>query len=192
MAEETTTQQEYRVVGKPVPRIEGVGKVTGRTVYADDIKLPRMLHAKVLGSPYAHARILSIDAERARSHPGVEAVITAKELPPYKANPSNRRGIIFAQGEALFYGQPLAAVLASDPHVAEEALERALVLGRGDDEDRADPREHERGERIVDHRLVVDRDELLAHREGQRVQAGAGAAGENDPLYGIPHGFLRV
>ncbi|HEU4759588.1 MAG TPA: xanthine dehydrogenase family protein molybdopterin-binding subunit, partial [Dehalococcoidia bacterium] len=102
--------------------IEGVGKVTGRTVYADDMKLPRMLHAKVLGSAYAHARIKSIDATAARAHPGVEAVITASELPDYKKNESNRRSVIFADDEALFYGQPIAAVLAADPHVAEEAL----------------------------------------------------------------------
>ena len=118
MAQEIATQQEYRIVGKPVPRIEGVGKVTGKTVYADDMKLPRMLHAKVLGSPYAHARVKSIDAMAARAHPGVAAVITSSELPPYKANASNRRGIIFADDEALFYGQPVAAVLAEDPHVA--------------------------------------------------------------------------
>ena len=45
MAQETATQREYRIVGKPITRIEGVGKVTGKTVYADDMKLPRMLHA---------------------------------------------------------------------------------------------------------------------------------------------------
>src|SRR5438132_7021846 len=59
---EKETQGEYRNVGKPVKRLDGVGKVTGETIYADDMQLPRMLHAKVLGSPYAHARIKSIDA----------------------------------------------------------------------------------------------------------------------------------
>jgi CO/xanthine dehydrogenase Mo-binding subunit len=127
MAQETKireeeTQREYRNVGKPVTRIEGAGKVTGETVYADDMQLPRMLHAKVLGSPYAHARIKSIDTRAARAHPGVEAVFTAADLPPYKMNASNRRGIIFPEEEVLFHGQPVAAVLASDPHIAEEAL----------------------------------------------------------------------
>jgi CO/xanthine dehydrogenase Mo-binding subunit len=122
MAQETATQQEYRAVGKPVTRIDGVGKVTGRTVYADDMKLPRMLHARVLGSAYAHARIKAIDTARARGHPGVAVVVTAKDLPQYRKNPSERRGIIFAENEALFYGQPITAVLAEDPHVAEEAL----------------------------------------------------------------------
>src|SRR6266498_581003 len=127
MAQETKireeeTHREYRNVGKPVARIDGVGKVTGETVYADDMQLPRMLHAKVLGSPYAHARIKSIDASAAREHPGVEAVFTPADLPPYKKNFSNRRGMIFPDEEVLFFGQPVVAVLASDPHVAEEAL----------------------------------------------------------------------
>ncbi len=127
MAQETKVREEakaaeYRAVGKPATRIEGVGKVTGKTVFADDMKLPGMLHAKVLGSPYAHARIRSIDTAAARSHPGVEAVITAAGLPPYKMNASNRRGLIFPIEEVLFFGQPVAAVLAADPHVAEAAL----------------------------------------------------------------------
>jgi CO/xanthine dehydrogenase Mo-binding subunit len=127
MAQETIlreeeTQREYRNVGKPVTRLEGVGKVTGKTVYADDMQLPRMLDAKVLGSPYAHARIKAIHIGKAREHPGVEAVVTSADLPDYKKNASNRRGIIFPDDEVLFHGQPIAAVLASDPHVAEEAL----------------------------------------------------------------------
>jgi CO/xanthine dehydrogenase Mo-binding subunit len=127
VAQETATQQEYRAVGKPTARIEGAAKVTGKTVYAGDMKLPRMLHAKVLGSAHAHARIKSIDATKARSHPGVVAVVTAAELPPYRKNPSNRRDVIFAEKETLFFGQPLAAVLAEDPHTAEEAVGQIQV-----------------------------------------------------------------
>ncbi len=87
------------------------------------MKLPRMLHAKVLGSPYAHARIKSIDTSKARQHPGVEAVITAADLPPYKKNPVEpARRRLPATTKCSSQGQPIAAVLASDPHVAEEAL----------------------------------------------------------------------
>src|SRR3972149_11893340 len=121
MAQEIATKEESQSVGKPVRRIDAAGKVTGKTVYADDMKLPRMLHAKVLGSAHAHARIKSLNAGKARSHPGVAAVITAAGLPPYRKNPSNRHELIFAEDEALFYGQPLAAVLAEDPPVAEGA-----------------------------------------------------------------------
>ena len=64
--------------------------------------------------------------------------------------------------------------------IAEELLESGQVVRRGDDEDVPDVREHERGERVVDHRLVIDRHELLAHRDGERIEPGAGAACEND------------
>jgi CO/xanthine dehydrogenase Mo-binding subunit len=127
MAQETLTRPEresaeHRFVGKPLPRPDATAKVTGQTAYADDMQFPRMLHAKVLGAPYAHARITAIDTSKARMHPGVAAVITADELPPYKMNASNRRGLIFPRDEVLFHGQPIAAVLAEDPHVAEEAV----------------------------------------------------------------------
>jgi len=127
MAQETIARPQteaagHRFVGKPAQRPDAAAKVTGKTVYADDMQLPRMLHAKVLGSSFAHARIKAIDTSKARMYPGVAAVITADDLPPYKMNPSNRRGIIFPKDEVLFYNQPVAAVLAEDPHVAEEAL----------------------------------------------------------------------
>src|SRR6059036_2347726 len=104
---EKEIQPEYRNVGKRVVRLEGVGKVTGETIYADDMQLPRMLHAKVLGSPHAHALIKSINTAKARMHPGVEAVIAAADLPPYKMNASNRRGLIFPEQEILFHGQQI-------------------------------------------------------------------------------------
>ncbi|HEY8768489.1 MAG TPA: hypothetical protein VIP09_14705, partial [Dehalococcoidia bacterium] len=77
MAQETKArpaadQNGHKYVGKPARRIEGPAKVTGRTIFADDMKLPRMLHAKVLGSPYAHAHIRSINTVKARQFPGVE------------------------------------------------------------------------------------------------------------------------
>ncbi|MFQ5880061.1 MAG: hypothetical protein ACE5IZ_07820, partial [Dehalococcoidia bacterium] len=74
---------QYSVVGKPLPRIDAVPKVTGETVYAADMKLPGMVHAKLVYSPYAHARIVRIDAARARAYPGVAAVITGRDLPNY-------------------------------------------------------------------------------------------------------------
>jgi CO/xanthine dehydrogenase Mo-binding subunit len=127
MAQETETRHPevataHKYVGQPIARIEGPAKVTGEARFTDDIKLPRMLHAKVLGSEYAHARIRSIDTVKARQFPGVEAVVTSADLPHYKKSLSNRRGIVFPDDEVLFYGQPVAAVLASDPHVAEQAL----------------------------------------------------------------------
>lgn len=70
---------EYEIVGKPLPRIDGRVKVTGTAPYADDLMLPGMLHGKLLRSPYAHAKILNIDASKAEKLPGVRAVITDKQ-----------------------------------------------------------------------------------------------------------------
>ena len=100
MAQETTSTRTKKRTGRTATSTSASrsrasrasAKVTGETVYADDMKLPRMLHAKVLASPYAHARIRSIDTVKARQFPGVEAVVTSADLPPYKKSPSNRRG----------------------------------------------------------------------------------------------------
>ncbi len=130
MAQDTKTREDtgtdgngHTAVGKRVTRLEGAAKVTGKTVYADDMKMPGMLHTSVLYAPHAHARIKSIDATKARAVPGVHAVITAADLPDYNRNDSNRNGLIFPDKEVLFHGQPVAAVLSEDPHVAEEAVE---------------------------------------------------------------------
>src|SRR5207249_11767765 len=74
----------FHMVGRRNRKVEGLAKVTGRAIYADDIVLPRMLHAKLLRSIHAHARIVSIDASTALALPGVHDVITGADLPePY-------------------------------------------------------------------------------------------------------------
>ena len=89
-------------------------------------------------------------------------------------------------------GEPLRARLlcigqgqAPARSVAEQMAEPRQVLRRRNDQDFADPREHERGQRVVDHRLVVDRDQLLAGHERHRMKAGAAAAGQDDALHAI-------
>ncbi len=64
---------EFRVIGKPQPKLDGFEKVTGRAKYASDFSLPGMLHLKILRSPYPHARIVSIDTSKALALPGVKA-----------------------------------------------------------------------------------------------------------------------
>ena len=115
---------EYRVVGRPTPRVEGVEKVTGRTIYTADVHLPGMLRVKLLLSPHAHARIRRIVASRAAVLEGVVAVVTAADLPPLDPNKvaSNRAYSLLAAGEVVFAGQPVVAVVARDPTTAEEAL----------------------------------------------------------------------
>ena len=73
--------REFRVIGTRPIRHDGIDKVTGRAAYGADIMLPGMLHGKVLRSPHAHARIVSIDTTRATALPGVKSVITSDDLP---------------------------------------------------------------------------------------------------------------
>ena len=113
---------EYTYVGRSVPRIDAGGKVTGRTLYAADLHLPRMLHAKVLRSPHAHALIRGIDTSRAKALPGVAAILTARDLPRAEALPDSRQQDVMALAEVIYCGQAVAAALAEDPHIAEEAL----------------------------------------------------------------------
>src|SRR5262245_13834494 len=75
---------EFSVIGRPLPKIDAWAKVTGETRYADDLVLPRMAYGKLLRSPHAHARIVRVDARRARALDGVYAAITGWDLPRVK------------------------------------------------------------------------------------------------------------
>jgi CO/xanthine dehydrogenase Mo-binding subunit len=126
------TTSTYKVIGSRPLRPDGVDKVTGRALYGADVKLPGMLHGKVLRSPHAHARILSIDFSAARALPGVRAVVTAQDLPSIGDQMAdlgestvNLRYVsnnILAHDKVLYYGHAVAAVAADNVHVAEEAL----------------------------------------------------------------------
>jgi CO/xanthine dehydrogenase Mo-binding subunit len=114
----------FSTIGKPITRVEGTHKVTGDSAYAADVQLPGMLHCKLLRSTHAHARIKRIDATKALALAGVERVVTAADLPkPEPKRASNRGYVLLADDETVFYGEPVAAVLASDPATAEEALD---------------------------------------------------------------------
>ena len=135
MTTETTLDKPaYKVVGTRPIRHDGADKVTGKAVYGTDLNLPGMLWGKVLRSPYAHARIKSIDTSRAEAHPEVKAVATYKDL----ANVEDRieevgedvytsmkyvRDNILASDKALYKGHAIAAVAAASAHAAEEALD---------------------------------------------------------------------
>ena len=127
------SRQEYKVVGKRPIRHDGAEKVTGGARYGADIRLPGMLYGKFLRSPHAHARIKSIDTRHAEELPGVHAVVTSADL----AQPSGRlvdlaEGVlhnmrflsnnILAADKVLYKGHAIAAVAATSPHIAEEAL----------------------------------------------------------------------
>jgi len=112
-----------RIGGKSAIKIDGVPKVTGSAQFTDDIFLPRMLYAKILRSPHAHARIRSIDTSKAESFPGVLAVMTGKELPTrYGILPSGQDETALAIDKVRFIGDGVAAIAAVDEYTAQEAL----------------------------------------------------------------------
>ena len=109
---------DYRVVGTRPVRHDGTDKVTGRAKYGADFAAAGVLHAKVLRSPHAHARIKSIDTAKALAAPGVRAVITGADIPTDSA--AARK--VMAKDKALYKGHPVAAVAAASAHDAEQAL----------------------------------------------------------------------
>jgi len=119
---------EFHVIGRRNRKVEGLAKVTGRAVYADDITLPRMLHGKLLRSVHAHARIRSIDASAALAMPGVHAVITGKDLPGYFGIiPWTEDEQALCEEKARYVGDAIAAVAADTEALAEEALRAIRV-----------------------------------------------------------------
>ena len=127
------TDKPYQVIGTSPVRPDGADKVTGRAAYGADVRFPRMAYGRVKRSPHAHARILRVDASKAEALPGVLAVVTAEDLPDpgERMVPTIRgltplkwiRGFMLARDKVLFRGHPVAAVCATDPHVAEDALD---------------------------------------------------------------------
>jgi CO/xanthine dehydrogenase Mo-binding subunit len=117
------TTRDVRGIGLSIPRADGAEKVTGRVEYVADLKRRDLLHAKLLRSPHAHARIVRIDASKARALPGVRAVLTAADIPELKRKAPTRAHAVLAIDRVVFVGQPVAAVAADEPAIAEEALD---------------------------------------------------------------------
>ena len=124
---------ELRQVGKPLRRVDAMGKAVGATVYAGDFSLPLMLHAKVFRSTQACARITRLDVSKARGLPGVACILTAADLPdarlssdlPGQTGQKQRSGSdvpVVASEEVRFYGEPIALVAAETLDIAEQAL----------------------------------------------------------------------
>ncbi|PYN77843.1 MAG: aldehyde oxidase [Candidatus Rokuibacteriota bacterium] len=114
-----------RVVGQPVPRVDGLEKVTGRARYVTDLVIPGMAHAKVLRSPYAHTRVRKVDVTRARALTGVLAALCGADLTwcePYYG-PAYRDRPVLAIDVARYEGEPVAAVAAVDEATAAAALD---------------------------------------------------------------------
>ncbi len=113
-----------RVIGRARRRVDGRAKVTGQTRYADDIVLPRMLHAKLLRSPHPHARIVRIDTTKAAAHPGVRLVLTGDAFPiAYGVLPVSHDEHALCRDKVRFVGDPVAAVIARDEATAADAVD---------------------------------------------------------------------
>ena len=123
---------KYNVIGTRPIRHDGLEKVTGKAVYSADVQLPNMSHGAVLRSPYAHAKIISIDTSKAEKISGVYAVITGKDfqtgidkdieigegIANFKWDSMN----IMARDKVVYYGHAVAAVSAKNKNTALEAL----------------------------------------------------------------------
>ncbi len=129
MAEATAA---YKVIGTRPVRPDGADKVTGRAIYGADMRLTGMLHGKMLRSPHAHARIKSIDTSKAKALPGVRAVVTAHDMPKAEdrmanlgemaVNVKHLSNNALAYDKVLYRGHAVAAVAATNVHIAEEAV----------------------------------------------------------------------
>ena len=126
----STEQNSFSIVGKSVLRVDGVDKVTGKAKYTADLVIPELIEGKFLRSPYAHARIRSVDTREAEAMPGVVAVVTRDDFAdgnPYIGRGKNKDHPIIALDRAIFAGQPVAAVAAIDRASADEALGKINV-----------------------------------------------------------------
>jgi carbon-monoxide dehydrogenase large subunit len=150
----------FRYVGRSVPRVEDPLLLRGRARFLDDVRLPGMLHVAFVRSPYAHARILRVDADRARALDGVAAVITAAELgaAPEIVTGSLRpeagewRRPLLPADRVRYVGEPVAAVVAASRYAAEDACE--LVEA-----------EYEPLEPVVDPERALEPDAPVLHEE---------------------------
>ena len=121
------TNGEYKYLGKPRPLVEGKDKVTGAARYVADVQLPRMLYARPLLSPYAHAKIVEIDKSEAEALDGVIEVLTADDLPTRNRKITSRMSAILAKEIVRWVGQPVVVVVAETDAIATDALDLVFI-----------------------------------------------------------------
>ncbi|MBI3817356.1 MAG: molybdopterin-dependent oxidoreductase [Planctomycetes bacterium] len=156
-------RKNLQLIGKARRRVDGRAKVTGQTKFADDLQFPRMAHCKLLRSRVPHAIIKNIDATRAAARPGVLLVLTGRDFPiPYGILPVSHDEFPLCNDRVRFVGDPVAAVIATDPLIAFEALDDIDVEYEplrtfSDPEDsiqHSEPRIHEYADKGNLHKLV--------------------------------------
>lgn len=120
---------DFKQIGTRPVRPDGVEKVTGRALFGADLMLPNMVHGKVLRSPYAHAKIKSVDVSAALALEGVYSAISGADFPPVEPGSplADTAKNTIARDKVVYHGQAVAAVAAASPDVAERALEAIKV-----------------------------------------------------------------
>ena len=113
----------YTSIGKRTKRMDSPPKLTGHEKFTGDLRFPGMLRARLVGSDYAHARVVSVDASDALKVPGVVAVLTSGDLPVARSENGASPISILADGEALYVGHPVAMVLAETDQAARDAVD---------------------------------------------------------------------
>ncbi len=118
-----TTAELKPAIGLSIPRLDAADKASGRARYADDIRLPGMLHAALMTSPHAHARIVGYRLDAARAIPGVKAILVGADLTGARGGGIIKDEFMVARGTVRYVGEPVAAVAATDAATAERALQ---------------------------------------------------------------------
>lgn len=164
--------QSYTIAGTSVHRVDGLEKVTGKAIYTSDVVLPGMAHARILRSPVAHAKLVRVDASKAKELPGVIATLTRDDIQTfnYKYGATYKDQSIVAVDKVRYVGDPVAAVLADDPATAEQALELIEV-------------EYEELPKVCDIDEATAPDAPLVH------EAGVARVELRGSVYGAPERF---
>ena len=148
---------EFSVLGRRLPKVNAWAHLTGTALYADDIRLPRMLYGRLLRSTHPHARIKRIDVSRALAHPGVVAIVTGADMPEKMGiMPSTQDETALAVDKVRYIGEPVAAVAALDEDAAFEALSLIDV-------------EYEPLEPIFTIEEALEREDVKIHDESRRA-----------------------
>jgi len=166
------TNPIFKVAGTNAHRVDGVEKVTGKAVYTGDIQLPGMAYARILRSPVAHAKLVKVDASKAKAVPGVIATLTRDDIQGfnYKYGATYKDQSIVAVDKVRYVGDPVAAVLADDPATAEQALELIEV-------------EYDELAKVTNIEEATATDAPLVH------EAGVARAELRGSVYGAPERF---
>jgi 4-hydroxybenzoyl-CoA reductase subunit alpha len=172
---------DQSVIGRRLRKVDGSAKATGKAVYTDDITLPGMLHAKILRSPHAHARILSIDTAEAEAMPGVKGVVLGHEMPKrYGIIPWTPDEQALAVDKVRYIGDGVAAVAAVDEDTANAALRKIKV-------------EYEVLEALLDPKVAAARKDLVIHDwDPRQVEKKGNICKHVDLAFGDVDGALRA